>query len=416
MSENYHQTGLPLQNSLTPVYKQEQQTDCTTSPDRPAQQHTAPKIIVAMDTFKGCLSARQACQAVATGIKEVLPEAKIVMLPVSDGGEGLLDACAPLKQISIQAENPARERITANYGIDPKEHAAVIETARIIGLPLLDKSQRNPWLTSTYGVGEMITDALERGYRNFLIGLGGSATTDAGLGMLQALGYVFYDTQGEEMNERMCGQSLMRVANIDRSHVHPLLGQAHFTIICDVTNPLYGEQGAAYVFAPQKGADQPMVEKLDKGLRHIGELMRHITGRHVASIPGAGAAGGLGAAFMTFMEATFQSGISYVLKRVHFQQHLANADLIITGEGHSDRQTLMGKVPQGVMQLALQQNIPTVLLSGAVTDVDRLNEKGFCGVFSIAQGPESLTNAMQADTAISHLRITAKQVCRTFYH
>ena len=377
-------------------------------------QPTAPrKIIVAMDAFKGCLTAQQACQAVVQGIQDALPQTPTVTLPVSDGGEGLLEACTLTQRRYLQAENPRQETISTCYGID-EDNRIIIETARVIGLPLLDETQRNPWLTTSYGIGEVIADALERGYRDFAIGLGGSATTDAGLGMLQALGCRLYDKQGREIDEYGCGRLLARVAYIDTSCIHPLLGQARFTIICDVTNPLYGKQGAAYVFAPQKGADPKMVEDLDQGLQHIASVMEHDAGRQVASLPGAGAAGGLGAAFMAFMQAELVSGIGYVLNRLHFRRQLEGADFVITGEGRSDRQTLMGKVPQGILLLAKERGIPVFLLSGAVTDIGALNEGGFCGVFSITQGPDTLAHALQADTAIEHLRLTARQLCRTY--
>lgn len=374
------------------------------------------KIVVAMDSFKGSLTARQCCAAVAQGILNARKEAEVVQLPISDGGEGLLDICTPRSEerINLSATGPVQEPIDTCYGITPNPHqTAIIETARIIGLPLVPPPLRNPWHTTSYGVGEVIRDALQRGYRHFLIGLGGSSTNDAGLGMLQALGYRFYDRYGKWIEQKLCGGLLNDVADIDGSGAHPLLKEARFTLVCDVTNPLYGSKGAARVFAPQKGADEAMVEKLDEGLQHIGALMKRIIGRDIAFLTGAGAAGGLGAAFMAFLNAEWKFGIEYILERQHFDEFLPDADLVITGEGRSDNQTLMGKVPQGVLKVANRYQVPVVLLSGSVTQVRELNQAGFLGVFSILQEPMPLSEAMKAEMATRNLRITAEQVCRT---
>lgn len=368
-----------------------------------------------MDSFKGSLKAQQACEAVVQGINNALQrQVETVIIPASDGGEGLLESCAPFisHQIDIQATNPVQQHITTCYGIEKDNQTAIIETARIIGLPLISKALQNPWTTTSYGVGEIMVNALKQGCRNLFIGLGGSSTNDAGLGMLQALGYRFYDSQGNIITEKMCGGLLSCVAKIDNTQAYPPLHEAQITILCDVNNPLYGENGAAYTFAPQKGADKNMVEKLDKGLEHIGKLMEQITGKHIAQMNGAGAAGGLGAAFLAFMNAKQKSGIEYVLEKLHFCHHLNNADLVITGEGSSDTQTLMGKVPQGVLKMASKQHIPVILISGSVAHVEELNQGGFQGVFSIIQEPISLSEAMKTDTAINNLRTTAEQICR----
>lgn len=373
------------------------------------------KVVIAIDSFKGCLTSTEAGNAAAEGVSRAVPDCQVIRVPISDGGEGLLDTRVPDpdKRIFLKAHGPLMEETDTCYGIDKDGETAVIETARINGLPLVPEDRRNPLLTTTYGVGELIADALNRGYRKFLIGLGGSATNDAGLGMLQALGYRFFDAEGHEIQETLCGGLLTKVASIDSRHAHPALAQAHFLAVCDVRNPLFGPNGAACVYAPQKGADMESVKRLDLGLRHIGEVMWRTTGSEFLSMPGCGAAGGMGAALAAFLKAELKPGIRVLLEELHIGEWMAGADLVLTGEGKSDQQTLMGKVPQGVLEMANARGIPTILVSGAVEDAALLLKGGFRAVFSIQPAPLSLEEAMSPQAARKNITQTVEQVCRT---
>ena len=374
------------------------------------------KIIVAMDSFKGCLTSNEAGQAAMEGIQKDFPNIEVACIPVSDGGDGMLDVLVQAtggRSITLNVHDPLMRPCTARYGISPDGHTAFIEMAMASGLSLVPTAQRNPMLTSTYGTGELVLDALKRGCRNFIIGLGGSATNDAGLGMLQALGYRFFDAEGHEIQETLCGGLLTKVASIDSRHAHPALAQAHFLAVCDVRNPLFGPNGAACVYAPQKGADMESVKRLDLGLRHIGEVMWRTTGSEFLSMPGCGAAGGMGAALAAFLKAELKPGIRVLLEELHIGEWMAGADLVLTGEGKSDQQTLMGKVPQGVLEMANARGIPTILVSGAVEDAALLLKGGFRAVFSIQPAPLSLEEAMSPQAARKNITQTVEQVCRT---
>lgn len=372
------------------------------------------KVVIAMDSFKGCLTSIEAGNAAMKGIIRALPHCEIVRIAISDGGEGLLDAQVPDEshRIYLNVHGPWMEEEKVCYGIAKDKTTVIIETSRICGLPLVPILKRNPALTTTYGVGEVICHALDQGYRRFLIGLGGSATNDAGTGMLQALGYRFLTVNGEEIKGPLCGNLLSQVAAIDDTKIHPALKESCFTAICDVRNPLFGPEGAAHMFAPQKGADKEMVERLDKALQHIAQVIENTTGNQAILLPGTGAAGGMGVALSTFLKAELKSGIQMLLKNLHFEEQIKNADLIITGEGQSDRQTLMGKVPQGVLEQANRYHIPTILLSGSLRDIELLNKAGFKGVFSITQAPISLEEALKTETAQKHISQTAEQIGR----
>lgn len=263
--------------------------------------------------------------------------------------------------------------------------------AAISGLPLVTPEKRNPMQTTTFGTGELIRDALQRGCRHFIIGLGGSATNDAGLGMLRALGFRFPDKTGNVSGYG--GQMMGKVDSIDTSSVHPLLSGCTFTAACDVRNPFYGTDGAAYVFAPQKGADAAMIEALDAGMRHLAAVIFRTTGKDISSCPGAGAAGGMGGSLSAFLNAELKPGIQLLLEMQNFAEQIKDADLIITGEGKSDRQTVMGKVPYGILTEARKQHIPVVLIAGGIEDTDILTRAGFHGIFSITPSPVALEQA-----------------------
>ena len=373
------------------------------------------KIVIAIDSFKGCLTSSEAVQAASEGILQVQPSCKTIPIPISDGGEGLLPTLLPLfnaKKREITVHDPLMTPIKGEYGISSDGKTALIEMATVNGLPLIPIEKRDPMQASTYGTGELIRDALEQGCRQFIIGIGGSATNDAGLGMLQALGFRFLDKKGDLLGRG--GQILPHVAFIDRTNIHRALSTSHFTIACDVQNPFCGPNGAAYVFAPQKGATPEMVEKLDKGMQTLSHVIFSETGIDITDYPGAGAAGGLGGAFLAFLNAELKSGIQLVLETVHFDEQIKGADFILTGEGKVDRQTTMGKVASGILQAARRQQIPVMVIAGSVEDVEILNKAGFQGVFSIVPGPISLEEAMEPVFAQKNIRRTASQIASVF--
>ena len=374
------------------------------------------KVIIAVDSFKGCLSSTEAEQAAKEGVLSFFPQCEVVCVPVADGGEGMLDVLLSAtngQQVLLQAPGPLMEMRRTRYGITADGHTALIEMAAISGLPLVAKEKRNPMNTTTYGVGKLIADALLRGCRNFIIGLGGSATNDAGLGMLQALGFRFLDKEGHLLGRG--GRILADVASVDFSQVHPLLKEAQFKVVCDVNNPFYGKEGAAYVFAPQKGADEAMVVALDAGLQSLSRVIFEATGKDVSQICGAGAAGGMGGSMVAFLNASLEPGIRLLLDVIRFTDIIRRADLIITGEGHADRQTLMGKVPSGILEAAEQQQIPVMLIAGRISDEALLYQAGFKGVFSITPPSMPLKEAMKPEVAYRNICRFVEQFCRNEY-
>lgn len=371
------------------------------------------KIVLAIDSFKGCLTSAEAEAAAAEGIHAALPECEVIRIPVADGGEGMQDvliAATHGRSINVQAHGPLMELREARYGISGDGQTAFIEMAAISGLPLVPPEKRNPMLATTFGTGELIRDALERGCRKFVVGLGGSATNDAGLGMLQALGFRFTDKAGNASGYG--GQIMAEVDSIDTSHVHPLLKGCTFTAACDVRNPFHGTDGAARVFAPQKGADAATVEALDAAMQHLAAVIHRTTGKDISSRPGAGAAGGMGGGLSAFLNAELKPGIQFLLETLLFAERIKDADLIITGEGKSDKQTIMGKVPHGILEEARKQGIPVILIAGSIEDTEVLARAGFHGIFSITPGPVALDEAMQPDFAQANIRRTVEQICR----
>ena len=355
------------------------------------------KVVVAMDSFKGCLSSTEAEKAAEEGVKQVCPDCEVVCFPIADGGEGMLDVLVEATEGAYQkviAGDPLMRPIETAYGVSGDKRIAFIEMAAVNGLPLLSATERNPMLTTTYGTGELILHAIEHGYREFIIGIGGSATNDAGLGMLQALGFRFYD----------------QIVAIDFSSVHPALKDARFTIACDVRNPFSGPEGAAYVFARQKGADGAMIEKLDAGMKRFSRLIHSTTGREITEVAGAGAAGGLGGAFLAFLNAELKPGIELLLRTLKFDEKIKDADLIITGEGRVDRQSVMGKVPFGILEEANKQGIPVIVVAGSIADTEVLNKAGFRGIFSIVPSSMSLEVAMKPEAAKNNISRTVAQI------
>lgn len=372
------------------------------------------KVLIAMDSFKGSLSSIESSTAIAAGIKEVYPHADIEVLPLADGGEGTVEALVNATAgtlVTIPVTGPLNETVKATYGILGDGKTAVIEVAEACGLPLVPYGERNPLKATSYGVGEIISDAIEKGSREFVIGLGGSATNDAGIGMLQALGFCFYDMNGEKVG--IDGQSLTDIWSIDLKQVNPMLKECRFRVACDVKNPLYGPEGAAHIFGPQKGATPEMVEQLDKGLKHIAEIVLDTLKTDLNQIEGAGAAGGLGAAFSSFLHADLQSGIELVMEIIEMEKSMQGADFVITGEGKLDGQTSMGKAPLGVAELAQKHDIPVIALAGGITEETAvLNKLGITSYFSILNQPMTLEEAMDSKVAYNNLRATTNQLFR----
>lgn len=375
------------------------------------------KVILAIDSFKGCLTSEEVEQAVAQGIQEMFPHGQALCIPIADGGEGTLNVL--MKQAggtwqNVEAHNPRMEKVKTTYGIAPDGKTAFIEMAAISGLTLIKEEQRNPMLTTSYGTGELIAEALDRGCTEFIIGLGGSATNDAGMGMLQALGYQMWDKQGRLIAPGAAGGQLQDIERIDDSLKHPLMGKAHFIGACDVNNPLYGAEGAAYVFARQKGADETMITALDKGLRKVAEVVERQTGIDLQTLPGSGAAGGMGGGLMAFLNAQLQPGAEILLKRVGFEENLSGADLIITGEGKADRQTLMGKIPGHILKQGLRHHIPVILIAGRIEDKELLMEAGFKGLYTITPDSMVLSEAMKPEVAKGNIRQLISQLAATY--
>ncbi|ASK64074.1 glycerate kinase [Virgibacillus phasianinus] len=372
------------------------------------------KVLISIDSFKGSISSIKGSEAIASGIQEVYKDAEITTLPLADGGEGTVEALVHAlsgKRVEKVVTGPLHEKVNATYGIANDGKTAMIEVATACGLPLIPKGGLNPMKATTYGVGELISDAIEKGCRHFIIGLGGSATNDAGVGMLQALGYRFLDNQLQEVG--LGGKALAGIDRIVVDDVNPELSECTFQVACDVNNLLYGKEGAAYIFAPQKGATEEMVVKLDQGLSHFASIVSDQMGIDIQNRKGAGAAGGLGAAFSGFLQGELQSGVDLVLDVIGMEEQLRDVDFVITGEGMLDSQTSMGKAPIGIAQMAAKYDIPVIALAGSVNQEGfNLNEKGLTSCFSIIPSPMSLDEAMNTAVTFNNLRFTASQLFR----
>lgn len=371
------------------------------------------KIILAFDSFKGSAGSLEIANAARKGILKECPHCHVVSFPIADGGEGTTEAiCTGLavNQEICTAHDPLMNPIDVTYGITQDGTTAILEMASASGLPLVPEALRNPLNTSTYGTGEMIQDALQKGCRRFILGIGGSSTNDAGIGMLSALGVRFLDESGKSL--KPVGSSLIRITTIDDSSLHPALEEATFTIACDVNNPFYGPQGAAFVYAPQKGASPEEVIALDEGLRHYAGILLKQKGVDIAAIPGAGAAGGMGGGLLPFLRATLKPGIDAILDILHFEESLQEADLIFTGEGKLDVQTGMGKALGGILRMAQARNTPVIALGGGVEASAHLNEMGFTAVLPIQPAPVSLERAMQKEFTLDNIERTVAQLIR----
>ena len=369
------------------------------------------KIVVASDSFKGSLTSLEVAAGAEQGIHEVFPECEVVKVNVADGGEGTMDALRSTlggQWVTVAAADPLGRPRNVSYVVLGDGNTAVIEMSAASGLPLLEPQERNPMLTSTFGTGEMIVDALSRGCRRFLVGIGGSATNDAGMGMLEALGFRFIDKDGKVLQGR--GESMSEVVDIDMSHVSPEVKESEFIIACDVDSPFCGPRGAAYVFSPQKGADPQMVAELDAGMEHLAEVIARVVGKDIRNIPGAGAAGGLGGGFLAFLNSRLERGIEMVLDAIAFDDIIRGSDLVITGEGRVDSQTLTGKTPYGIMKRAQKQNIRTVAIGGSVKLGDDDDVSGFDSIWPVTPEGMPLEEAMKAETASANVRETVKKI------
>jgi glycerate kinase len=355
------------------------------------------RFLIACDSFKGSASSKQVGEAIREGILRVMPSAQVEVVPVADGGEGTVQALVDAtggRLVTVTVTNPIGEKVEATFGILGDGQTAVIEMAAASGLTLIPPEKRNPWVTTTYGTGELIKAALEHGCRKIIIGIGGSATNDAGAGMAQALGVKLLDEDGNQIG--FGGGELGRLRRIDMSGLDKRASEVEFIVACDVDNPLTGERGASYVYAPQKGATPEMLPKLDSNLRHFAEIVRQQLGIDVEHVPGAGAAGGLGAGLMAFLKAKLKRGTEIVFELVKLEEKIASADIVITGEGQIDAQTVFGKTPIGVAKLAKRYGKPVIAIAGSIGEgADSVHSHGIDAIFSIINRPMPLEQAMR---------------------
>lgn len=372
------------------------------------------KIAIICDSFKESLSSLDVARAVECGFRRVFPKAQYYSFPIADGGEGTIQALVEATKgrlVSQSTRGALGQNITASFGVTGDEKTAIIDMAETAGLATLPPDKRNPLLTTTYGVGMLVRAALDHGYRHIILGLGGSATNDGGIGFAQALGVRFYRNDGQEL-PISGGGALRDIARIDCSALDKRLSETQLECACDVTNPLLGEMGASAVFGPQKGASASDIGVLETGLRHYAALIERETGRRVSEQPGAGAAGGLGAALMAFTSARFRPGVMLIAERMNLPQKMASMDLIITGEGALDRQTAQGKVPVGIARLAKAYGKPVIALAGAVKEgSDAVYAEGIDAFFPAVQRPCSLKRALEE--AHENVSRSAENIART---
>ena len=353
------------------------------------------KILVAPQEFKGSISALSASEAAKNGILRVFPEAEVVLCPVADGGDGTLETLVEVSGGEVRTcsvQNPIGETIQAQWGAMGDGVTAVIEMARTSGLALLSLDERDPLNASTYGLGQAISEALDEGFRKFIVGIGGSATNDAGAGMAQALGANLLDDRGNTIS--FGGAALISLQTVDISNMDSRIKDSKFLVACDVSNPLTGEEGASAVYGPQKGATPEMVKRLDDALSNFATVVKKDLKKDVSEMPGAGAAGGLGAGMMAFMGAELKAGVDIVLDTVNLRDKLSSVDLVITGEGGMDFQTIYNKAPIGVARIASEHNIPTIAIAGLLgSNFKIVHEHGIRAATSIVNGPITLEEA-----------------------
>lgn len=370
------------------------------------------RIIIAPDSYKGSQSALAVANAMEAGVKQVFPQAQVHKVPIADGGEGTVEALVMATggtMIQETVTGPLGHPIKAYWGILGDGETAVIEMAAASGLPLVPPSARDPRMTTTYGTGELIKAALDRNLRKIIIGIGGSATNDGGVGVAQALGIKFLDQHGAELP--FGGGALGNLMCIDLTALDARLKETCLMVACDVDNPLCGEKGATAVYGPQKGATPEMVAELDAKLQHFAEIAQAATGKDVANCPGAGAAGGLGAGLLFFTNAQLRPGVEIILETTGFDQLVQDAQLVLTGEGRTDFQTAFGKAPVGVAKVAQKYNVPTVCISGGLGQgYEDVLQQGIAAVTSVAPGPITLSDCM--NNAAELIETGTKRVCQ----
>lgn len=371
------------------------------------------RIVVSPDSFKGSLTAMEAAREIGEGIKEVNPMIETVLLPVADGGEGTLEPLVMATNghtVEVNVHDPIGRKISALYGVLGDGETCVIEMAKASGLMLLKEEEKNPLIASTFGTGELILHALDHGYKKFIIGIGGSATNDGGTGMLRALGMKFLDEFGFEILEG--AKALAKLHKIDSTNLDKRIGECHFILACDVDNPFIGPNGATAIFGPQKGVTTELVDELDQNLFHLANKIEEETGIALHNKPSAGAAGGLGGAFLAFFPVTLKPGIEVVMEAIDFKAQIEGADFIITGEGKSDVQTLSGKAPIGVANVAREASVPVILLSGFIEEESKQQLSSyFYKLESVVGGKISKEASMEK--ADYYLRYRAKEMMQS---
>ncbi len=369
------------------------------------------RILISPDSFKGSLSAPEAARAIARGLERSGGDFTCEILPLADGGEGSVDCLLSAvsgEKVIVEVKGPLGRPVSAEYGLLDGGEVAVMEMAAASGLTLLEEDELDPLQTTTYGTGELICDALDRGVERILLGIGGSATNDGGMGLARALGVKFFDESGDELLG--CGASLNRIKSIDTSGLDERVLRTDIEVACDVDNPLYGERGAARVYAPQKGADEKQVKTLDEGLRNYSSRLEEFLGIDISSLPGAGAAGGLGGGLRAFLDAELIPGIDMIMDYFNYADLLQEFDLVISGEGSCDLQSLQGKVIGGVAERASAAGVPVVVLAGSIPEKKRekFRERGITSLFSIVDGPADLKSSLEK--APDLLESTAEEI------
>ncbi|MCI1910627.1 MAG: glycerate kinase [Lactobacillus amylovorus] len=356
------------------------------------------KFVLAPDSFKESMTAKEVCQAMENGIRKVLPDAKIISVPMSDGGEGTMDSLIDAtngQKYAVKVTEPLGTPVTAHYGILGDQKTAIIEMAEASGLSYVPQDKRTPATikkTTTFGTGELINAALKHDVTRVIIGLGGSSTNDGGSGMAQAIGVKFFDHNDHEITKKLGGGDLKQITRIDTIDINPKIKKTKFLLASDVTNPLTGTNGASYVFGPQKGADQATAKELDENLSHYAKII----GQNIAQTPGSGAAGGLGAGLLAFTHAKIYPGVKLVANEVHLAEKIKEADYVFTGEGGTDFQTQFGKTPYGVAQIAKKYDVPVISLAGYIgKGIDHLYDKGFTAIFGILAKAENIDQALK---------------------
>lgn len=356
------------------------------------------KFVLAPDSFKESMTAKEVCQAMENGIRKVLPDVKIISVPMSDGGEGTMDSLIDAtngQKYAVKVTEPLGTPVTAHYGILGDQKTAIIEMAEASGLSYVPQDKRTPATikkTTTFGTGELINAALKHDVTRVIIGLGGSSTNDGGSGMAQAIGVKFFDHNDHEITQKLGGGDLKQITRIDTIDINPKIKKTKFLLASDVTNPLTGTNGASYVFGPQKGADQATAKELDENLSHYAKII----GQNIAQTPGSGAAGGLGAGLLAFTHAKIYPGVKLVANEVHLAEKIKEADYVFTGEGGTDFQTQFGKTPYGVAQIAKKYDVPVISLAGYIgKGIDHLYDKGFTAIFGILAKAENIDQALK---------------------